>query len=725
MSTGLYFQLFSIHGLLRHENMELGRDADTGGQIKYVVELADALGRHENVARVDLFTRLITDKRVSEDYGKPVEQVSEKCRIVRIQCGGKKYMRKELLWPHLDEYIDKTIKFIKREGRRPDIIHGHYPDAGYVATSLSEYFGTPFIYTGHSLGRPKQRRLLEEGVSAEEIRKKLAIEHRIAVEEEIIQNADLIITSTRQEVEQQYGMYRNKDLARYSVIPPGVDLDNFYPYHRNMLPAAQKTDESLMAYGALVEELNRFFTFPDKPLVLALCRADKRKNIAGLIDAYGTDKELQAMANLAVFAGIRKNISEMEENEQWVLTDMLLQMDRYDLYGKMAIPKKHDFTYEVPELYRITAERKGVFVNCALVEPFGLTLIEASSCGVPIVATNDGGPRDIIGNCQNGILVDPTDPKAISSAIKRIVADHDLWRQFSDNGIRGIQEHYSWTAHVEKYIGKIQAFEKFGGREVFKRSDKNPVGERLTRLQYLIITDIDNTLMGDDDAFKELMTIIDTHRDRIGFGVATGRSIASTRTLFEDEAMALPEVLITSVGTEIHYRSESTPDKGWASHISKWWNREKIKNLLSPFGFLELQEPEHQFPYKLSYYMAPGKDRLSEINTVLNQNRCHCSVIYSHDEFLDILPHRASKGKAVRYLSYKWEIPLDNIMVCGDSGNDREMLVGSPMGVVVGNYAHELENLKGKRRIYFSPKSYAAGIIDGLTHFGLIGDGAT
>lgn len=719
MSQGLYFQLFSIHGLLRHEAMELGRDADTGGQIKYVVELAEALSRHEKVGRVDLFTRLIVDKRVSDDYSQPVVTVSDKFRIVRIQCGGKKYMRKEHLWPHLDEYIDRTIKFIKRESGRPDIVHGHYPDAGYVAISLSEYFSTPFIYTGHSLGHPKKQRLLKEGMSDEEIQKKLFIDQRITVEEEILQNADLVVTSTHQEVEDQYGMYRNRNLARYSIIPPGINLENFYSFHRNMLTAAHRKEEYMMAHGALVQELNRFFMHPEKPLILALCRADKRKNIAGLIEAYGTDRDLQAMANLAIFAGIRKNIQEMGTNEKEVLTDMLFQMDRYDLYGKMAIPKKHDFTYEVPELYRITAERKGVFVNCALVEPFGLTLIEASSCGVPVVATNDGGPRDIIRNCSNGILVDPKDTRAISGAVKRIIADHELWRRYSDNGIRGVHEHYRWRAHIEKYLQEIETFDRFGGHEIFKRSADNPVGDRLTKLEHLIITDIDNTLMGDDAALQDLLAILEAHRDHLGFGVATGRSIASTTALFQRKGLALPEVLITSVGSEIYYRSNFS-DKGWERHISKWWNREKVAALMATLDFVELQEPEHQFPYKLSYYMSPGRDRVAEINALLNRHKCHCTVIYSHDKYLDILPHRASKGKAIRYLSYKWEIPLQNIMVCGDSGNDRAMLSGSPMGVVVGNYSRELETLKGKRRIYFSPKTYAAGIIDGLHHFGLV-----
>jgi sucrose-phosphate synthase len=152
-AKGPYIQLFSLHGLIRWKNPEMGRDADTGGQVKYVMELAAGLSAREDIGRVDLFTRLIADKRVSSDYSELTEIINDKFRIVRVQCGGRKYMRKELLWPHLDEYVDKTIKSIKRNHAMPDIVHGHYPDAGYVAMQLAEIFGLPFIYTGHSLGR--------------------------------------------------------------------------------------------------------------------------------------------------------------------------------------------------------------------------------------------------------------------------------------------------------------------------------------------------------------------------------------------------------------------------------------------------------------------------------------------------------------------------------------------------------------------------------------------
>jgi sucrose-phosphate synthase len=282
-----HIQMFSVHGLLRAENMQLGHDADTGGQIKYAVELCNALSQSENVKRVELFTRLIHDKAVSEDYAQPVERVNDKFSIVRIQCGGKKYMRKELLWPHLDEYVDKTIKYIKRQNAIPDIVHGHYPDAGYIAMQLAEIFGTPFVYTGHSLGRSKMKRLTDEGMKEEVIIRKYKIDYRIQMEEEMLKKADLIIASTHQEVGEQYGQYHNKDIPKYHVVPPGLDVEKFYPFYHDMLPETDKEEIELYAQASMLEELNRFFMHPDRPVILSLCRPDKRKNIAGLIKAYG------------------------------------------------------------------------------------------------------------------------------------------------------------------------------------------------------------------------------------------------------------------------------------------------------------------------------------------------------------------------------------------------------------------------------------------------------
>lgn len=719
MTRPLYIQMFSLHGLIRADNLEMGRDADTGGQVTYVLELARQLSSMEAVGRIDLFTRLIGDKSVSDDYAVPIETVNDKFRIVRIQCGGRKYLRKELLWPHLDEFVDKTVKFIKRERAIPDVVHGHYPDAGYVAMELARFFGVPFIFTGHSLGRVKKQKLLDDGIREADLNRRYKIDHRIAVEEELLNQADLIVTSTRQEIDEQYGLYRNNGRPVFAVIPPGLDVERFYPYYRDMVSQGDKDEAAMFARASVLQELNRFFLHPDKPLILALSRPDKRKNISGLVRAYGEDLDLQAMANLAIFAGIRKNIETMEDNEREVLTEMLLRLDRYDLYGKMAIPKKHDFESEVPELYRIAAEKGGVFVNPALTEPFGLTLLEASAAGLPIVATNDGGPKDIVDNCRNGILVDPSRPGQIAGALKTIVADREKWERFSKNGIMSVREHYTWESHARQYMQRAErlvAAADTADMQTARPTDA--IGRRLTGLNSLFVTDIDHTLIGEDNThLADLLAELTTHRSCVGFVVATGRTIESARKHLAIHGVAGVDILITSVGAEIYYGPRLQRSRSWESHIAAKWEPQKIRRVLQGLPYLRDQEDDTQRRFKISYYMDPGKDRLAEIHNRLLNSKCKYNLVYSHDQYLDILPYRASKGKAIRFLAYKWDIPLRNIIVCGDSGNDEEMLRGEPSAVVVANYSPELDVLRKGKHVYFAKKPCAGGILDGLRKY--------
>jgi sucrose-phosphate synthase len=563
------------------------------------------------------------------------------------------------------------------------------------------------------------KRLTDEGMKEEVVIKKYKIDYRINMEEELLKKADLIIASTHQEVNDQYGQYHNKDIPKYHVIPPGLDVDKFYPFYHDMLPETDKEEIELYAQAQMLEELNRFFIHPDRPVILSLCRPDKRKNIAGLIKAYGEDLELQSMANLAVFAGIRKDITKMEDNEQDVLTEILLLMDKYDLYGKIAIPKKHDFEHEVPELYRIAAEKKGVFVNSALSEPFGLTLVEAAACGLPIIAPDDGGPRDIVKNCECGTLVNTTDSKAIANAIKKIITDSEKWKQYSKAGIINIRKHYTWESHAVSYMKQIShifADQDEEKMEVAVPSDA--IGRRLAALNHFIIANIDNTLVGDsNEHLPALLALLEETHKHIGFGLATGRALESATAFLEKHHVPLPDVLITSVGGEIYYGKNLHYGRGWQTHITAKWDREKIVDLLKDFTFLKYQQADVQRRFNISYEIEPAKDRLAMIHERLVKNQCRYNLIYSQDRYVDILPYRASKGKAIRYLSYKWEIPLGNFLVCGDSGNDEEMLRGEPLGVVVGNYSPELKKLKGSRGIYFAKQKYASGILEGVKRY--------
>lgn len=704
----LYILMLSVHGLIRGHDLELGRDADTGGQILYVVDLARSLGRQRQVAKVDLLTRRIEDPAVSSDYGQPEEMLGNQARIIRLPCGPRRYLRKENLWPYLDQLVDRALLFLREQKRLPDVIHSHYADAGYVGVQLSQLLGIPQVHTGHSLGRSKQQRLLAQGRKPRALERQFNFERRIATEEAVLQHASLVITSTPQESTEQYGMYSNYRPERAVVIPPGTDISRFSP------PSRHEPQESEVA-----KIVDRFLVEPRKPLVLAICRPEIRKNLGALISAFGNSPKLKEQANLAIIAGNREDIRTLEPAQSEVLTNLLLDIDHHDLWGKVALPKQHQAS-DIGGFYRLAARRRGVFVNPALTEPFGLTLIEAAASGLPVVVTEDGGPPDILAHCKNGLLVNPLDVNAIAGAIEYVLADARRWQRWARNGIAGVKSHYTWDAHVRKYLHVLSRL-LHQERKQIRRSmaihqklQRNP----LPLISQMVITDIDNTLLGDRAALRRFLAMLRVTPPSLGFGVATGRTLESALKVLKEWAVPLPDVFITSVGSEINYGPELRPDIGWRNFIKHSWRRDAIEDALRETPGLTLQPAESQREYKLSYNVDPEKlPPISKIRALLREQNLSANLIYSRQSYLDILPVRASKGRAIRYLAYKWGLPLRDFLVAGDSGNDHEMLVGDTLGVVVANHNPELESLRGNEQIYFARRGYADGIAEGMTHY--------
>ncbi|MGD8559137.1 MAG: HAD-IIB family hydrolase [Gammaproteobacteria bacterium] len=706
---GLYIVLISVHGLIRGENLELGRDSDTGGQTKYVVELARALGNHPDVERVDLITRQVFDQKVDDDYAEPHEVLSDNVKIIRLPCGPKRYLRKEVLWPHLDSLVDNILQHLRRIGRVPDFVHAHYADAGFVGTRLVQLLGMPLVFTGHSLGRVKRERLLEKGSKHETIESQYNISQRIEAEEITLGNANLVVTSTNQEVEQQYELYDNYQPRRMMVIPPGVDLSRFH--------VARESDD--IEHSHINSELNRFLREPKRPMIFAISRPDERKNIASLVRAYGENPKLQELANLVIVAGNRDDIYSMDKGSREVLLSLLTLIDKYDLYGKVAYPKHHE-SEDVAILYKLAAASRGVFVNPAYTEPFGLTLIEAAASGVPVVATNDGGPRDIIGTLDNGYLIDPLDTNDIAEALHKVLADETKWLRMSMNGAEGAQTHYSWESHVNTYMDALaNVITKPKRVTDVTESKKN----RLPEVDRLVICDVDGTLLGDYDSLQRLQDLIQSTEGRVGFGVATGRNLDSTLKVLKEWNLPMPDLLITDVGGDITYGHRMVEDTDWKRHINYRWKSAQTKKLVKKFPGLKLQPEKNQSKYKISYFVDPDKvPPMREISAYLRRHDVHVKLIYSHQAYLDIMPIRASKGLAVRYIAIKWGIAPDHILVAGQSGNDEEMLKGNTLGVVVGNYSKELAKLKGREWIYFAEKPYAAGVQEGIEHYSFLDD---
>ena len=702
----LHVVLISVHGLIRGQNFELGRDADTGGQTRYVVELAQALSERPEIARVDLLTRRVLDSAVSADYARHEEMLSDSVRIIRLDCGEEAYIPKEQLWDCLDVFADNALQWLRDQQLNPDVIHSHYADAGYVGTRLSGHLGVPLVHTGHSLGRVKRRRLLAHGLKRDVIEARYNMSRRIEAEEDILGAAELVITSTNQEIEQQYGLYDHYRPDKMQVIPPGTALEDFHP--------ADGTERD----SAIYRELGRFLLNPDRPIVLALSRPDTRKNITTLLEAYGESEELQAAANLVIIAGSRDDIRDMENESQEVLTDILLTIDQYDLYGKVAYPKSHK-PKDVPVLYRLAAISQGVFINPALTEPFGLTLIEAAASGLPIVATEDGGPRDITANCNNGYLIDPLDKQDITKTLLKILSDANAWRGLAQRGLRGVKRHYSWQAHTQLYVSALH------GLLTSTRTSSPLLPRRRAGLYHdrAIFTDLDQNLLGDAASLADFLDVIKIYRKCTTFGIATGRRLDSALRMMKRYGIPQPDILITSLGTEVCYAPRLTQDRAWAEHIDHLWKPKAITRVLADLPGLKLQPKAELSRFKISYYIDPEEaPGLDEINSLLHQHELTANTFLSFGQFLDIVPMRASKGFALRWCADQWDIPLENILVAGGSGADEDMMRGNTMAVVVANRHHEeLSGLVDNENIYFATQPCAAGIIDAIEHYDFLG----
>lgn len=700
-AEGFYIVHISIHGLIRGRELELGRDADTGGQCKYVLELVNALARDPRVGKVDLLTRQVDDPKVSDDYARPVEELGHGAAIKRIPAGPRRYLRKEVLWRYLDVFIDQCLSLFRREGRLPDIIHGHYADAGYVGRQLSTLLGCPFIFTGHSLGRTKLRRLLEGGADPDKIEQRYNLKGRIEAEELSLDAASLVVTSTRQEVEEQYACYDDYQPERMRVIPPGVDIARFEP------PGSKAVPESTRA------KVKRFLRDPQRPLIMTLARADEKKNLAMLVRAFGESAELRERANLLIVAGNRERVADLNPGARKVWGEILRLVDDYDLHGVAAFPKQHD-PGDVPGFYRMAASTGGLFVNPALTEPFGLTLIEAAASGLPVLATNCGGPRDILGNCRNGILIDPRDRAALTRALEEALADREQWERWAKAGLEGVHQHYTWKSHIDRYLEEASGLlQEIASPHLISERIRTalPLEERI------IFSGLEEHLVeGDREAIGELRQLLDTQHPGLGFAICSGRSLDQARKLVEKHHLPQPDLYITQLGGEIHYGARFVVDDAWTRHLRFRWDAASVREALQGTDGLDPQEtPGSQHEFKVSYHYDPDRaPSRALIQRQLRQLGLPAKVLLSSNVFLDVIPIRSGKGQAIRYVAMRWGLPPDRLLVYARRGSDYEALSGQCLAVLAGDHAPELKPSGNLPRVYRAEKPNFAGLLEGI-----------
>ncbi|PSB09273.1 sucrose-phosphate phosphatase [Pleurocapsa sp. CCALA 161] len=245
---------------------------------------------------------------------------------------------------------------------------------------------------------------------------------------------------------------------------------------------------------------------------------------------------------------------------------------------------------------------------------------------------------------------------------------------------------------------------------------------------FLFVTDLDNTLVGDDAALLELNQKLAAHRQQYHSKIvyATGRSLYLYRLLAEAKSLLPPDALITAVGTEMYFdQQESQYDREWANILAQGWNRQEIAAIASQFTDLQLQPNSEQNPFKISYYLAEAvaESTLAELQAALKQKGFEIKLIYSAGQDLDLLPKNGDKGLAVQFLRRRWKIAPEQTIVCGDSGNDISMFEGQEKSLLVANAKPELLEWYAANQTeynYLAKADCAGGIIEGLKHFGFI-----
>lgn len=248
---------------------------------------------------------------------------------------------------------------------------------------------------------------------------------------------------------------------------------------------------------------------------------------------------------------------------------------------------------------------------------------------------------------------------------------------------------------------------------------------------FLFVSDLDNTLVGDDAALEVLNDRLVRQREQNGTKIvyATGRSLTLYRQLTTEKPILPPDALICAVGTEIYFNPEDgTFDPEWVELVSPGWDREKVVATTAHYSDLIPQPATEQGRFKASYFVSEeiAGDLIPRLETALADKGLEVKIIYSGSQDLDILPRRSDKGLAVRHLQQKWGLHDQQTVVCGDSGNDIALFsVGQARGVIVGNARPELrqwyeQNATDYR--YFAQAACAGGILEGLKYFGWIED---
>lgn len=233
---------------------------------------------------------------------------------------------------------------------------------------------------------------------------------------------------------------------------------------------------------------------------------------------------------------------------------------------------------------------------------------------------------------------------------------------------------------------------------------------------YLLATDLDNTLVGDAEATRNLFEFYHDEKFNPALVYITGRHLDSALSLIEQENLPSPDILITDVGTAIYHAPDWSEDQTWSAWLNEIWSPDKILSISEDFTSLVQQQLPHQ--KRISYTLHSHQPKIVQaFQSQLDEHEIACHLVYSSGRDLDILPERSGKGKALEYVLSEYAKDVVHLLIAGDSGNDAEMLSLEYPAVVVGNAQPELDKLPLDTLLYRAEGHYANGILEAWKHF--------
>lgn len=387
---------------------------EAGGQNVFVYELSRALSKRG--VKVDVYTRW-DNRRLAE-----VVRFAKRAKVIRVRAGSRYFIRKDLLGPHMPEFLENVLRYTREHKYQYDIIHAHYYFSGWVAARLTEILKIPFIVDFHTLGYLKHQALGDKDSSPSE---------RIKIEKEVMEKADLII-ATSPEYKKSMIEHYTISAGKIYIMARGVSLKKFRPLDKIKMRQSLGLDlkSKIVLFAGKMEERKGGLTL----LKATKYIIDRFPDLAELLKVYMISgdprKERKKEVQEASFRHIIKSTIKKLKLEKFV-------------HLMPGLPQ------EMLHKWYVAAD---VVAMPSYYEPFGMVAIEAMASGTPVIASRTGGLQWTVMHRLTGYLFKPKRHRELAKRITKVLLDNELRKRMSLNANDHINHDFSWESVAERTI---------------------------------------------------------------------------------------------------------------------------------------------------------------------------------------------------------------------------------------------------------------------------------